>query len=166
MKKTTPTKQAKASPVAKVMKVPIVSNEEARLELFELKTCLIENHVSIEKLRAMFNKFGETISSFELSRALKRKPISFPHDAIAVARFLVEPRGRPEIEANDLAEETTAKVLDTIIKSFENFEEPEPSIKQAVCSVIKCVDNRIEIGKLREYVGRKAAGRRNTICEV
>lgn len=82
------------------------------------------------------------ISIFELSRKLKRKPISLKNgNSQLMARFLIEKKDQKEIEYNERAEERIGVVLDHFASFLGNYtvynkEEEEETIRKSITQVI------------------------------
>lgn len=126
----------------KVRKLNIVAKEDIQNEMRELKMNLMICKISVGDLSKLFINYqpNDTITIFELSRTFKRSPIYHKGDTKKIARYLIEPKDKIEIEYNEMNEERIAVVLDHLASFVGNYtiypEDEEKAIKDSLIIVI------------------------------
>ncbi len=135
--------------------MPLVSDSEAATAAMELRLHMMASRVPHNRLRdALFGQCESTdgISSFELARALGRKPILFAHAETAgkIARYLVEPRDKAEVVQNDLLEESVRSVsarFDALVSPYKMLPAAETETTRQTIGAVLLYRDLVETGE-------------------
>ena len=96
-------------------KLPSVRLDQLKWILVELRLCLRIADIDLSEIREKIFRVlepEELISIYELTKVFKRQPLSMTNkDPLLLARYLVEPKDKVEVEYNELAEIKLSEVI-------------------------------------------------------